>query len=90
MMYAYLTLPDETLITHSEILDRNGAKSVKVHFERPTEKGFDGATCYLPYYEWIMDEGKYKPEEIADFNFFLACNADLIYEFAESGGINVA
>ncbi len=37
MMYPYMTLPDETLITHSHLLDENGTKTVEVHFERPKD-----------------------------------------------------
>jgi len=90
MMYAYITLPDETLITHSEILNKNGVKSVKVHFERPTNYGFDGATCYLPSYEWVMDEGKYSQEEIQKFELILKCHAHLLFRYAQCGGVNIA
>ena len=27
-----------------------------VHFERPTEQGFDPAPCELPEYKWIFEE----------------------------------
>lgn len=27
-----------------------------VHFERPTEQGFDPARCELPEYKWIFKE----------------------------------
>ena len=51
MMYPFMTLPDNTEITHSEMLS-NG--KVKVYIETPDEKdGFHNATCYLPDYEWI-------------------------------------
>lgn len=29
-----------------------------VHFERPTEQGFDPAPCELPEYKWIFEEKK--------------------------------
>ena len=94
MMYAYVTFPDETLVTHSEILDRDGKKAVKVHFERPTSYGFDAATCYLPSYEWVdgplEKQGHYTEEEINKFELFLKYNAHLLYECAENGGIGVA
>jgi len=51
MMYPYITLYDETLITHSQILDNGEVKSVEVHFERPVECGFDSARCVLPSYD---------------------------------------
>ena len=94
MMYAYVTLPDETLVTHSEIIEKDGIDTVKVHFERPRDYGFDGATCYLPSYEWTdgpMDrEGHYTEDEIRNFEFFLKCNAHLLFEYAQGGGINIA
>lgn len=89
MMYPYITLADETLITHSHIIEENGAQSVEVHFERPTENGFDSARCVLPTYEWKFNEG-FTVEEIAFFNEFLLNNAHLLYRYAEQGGIHCA
>jgi hypothetical protein len=57
MMYPYITLSDETLITHSHILDNEDNKSIEVHFERPTIDGFNSARCSLPSYEWILKDG---------------------------------
>ena len=56
MMYPYITLADETEITHSHIIEENDVKKVEVHFERPTEHGFDTARCILPNYTWIKIE----------------------------------
>ena len=52
MMYPYITLADETEITHSQIIESDGQQNVEVHFERPTETGFDSARCVLPTYQW--------------------------------------
>ena len=94
MMYPYVTFPDETLVTHSDLLDKDGIKSIKVHFERPREYGFDGATCYLPSYEWtdgpLEKEGHYSEEELEKFELFLKCNAHLLFQYAQCGGINIA
>jgi len=43
MMYPYMTLSDGTEIIHSHILEKNGEKSVEVHFQRPVKDGFDCA-----------------------------------------------
>ena len=86
MMYPYMTLADETEIVHSQILDGN---KVIVHFERPTENGFDTARCELPEYKWIKKSG-YSLEEIKKFEEFLQFNAHLIYRYAGSGGIQIA
>ena len=48
MMYPYMTLADDTEIVHSHVFDEDGVKKVLVHFERPTEEGFDSARCELP------------------------------------------
>ena len=40
MMYPYMTLPDETEITHSDIINNNGKEQVKVYIETPVEGGF--------------------------------------------------
>lgn len=89
MMYPYITLADETEITHSDLLERNGAQMVEVHFERPTEHGFDSARCILPSYQWKFNEG-YSKEEIAFFEELLRNNAHLLYRYAGQGGIHCA
>ena len=89
MMYPYITLADETEITHSQIIEKDNEKQVEVHFERPTEHGFDIARCLLPTYEWLIKEG-YSDKEMEFFEEFLRNNAHLIYRFAENGGISCA
>ena len=89
MMYPYMILHDETEITHSHIIEENGGKTVEVHFERPTENGFDMARCSLPSYIWIKREG-FSDEEIYVFEQFLKNNAHLLYKYAENGGIKIA
>lgn len=89
MMYPYMTLADETEIVHSQIIEENGTKKVVVHFERPTEDGFDWARCELPTYKWVGKSG-YSEAEIHFFERLLHSNAHLIYRYAESGGIRIA
>ena len=89
MMYPYMTLSDETEITHSHLIERDGQQIVEVHFERPTETGFDSARCVLPTYTWKFNEG-YSPAEIAFFEEFLRHNAHLFYRYAAQGGIQCA
>lgn len=89
MMYPYLTLEDETEIVHSQIIKENEIEKVEVHFERPTENGFDSARCILPEYKWIFNEG-YSNEEIEFFEELLRNNAHLIYKYAKNGGIKIA
>lgn len=89
MMYGYLKFADGTEVTHSHIIKKDGEKTVQVHFERPTDDGFDFARCVLPSYEWIKRKG-YSDKEIAFFEEFLQHNAHLLYRFAEDGGIGIA
>ena len=89
MMYPYITLADDTEITHSHLIEREGTQSVEVHFERPTEDGFISARCVLPSYEWKFNEG-FQPHELALFDEFLHHNAHLLYRYAAQGGIQCA
>ena len=89
MMYPFMTLDDETEIVHSHLIDENGEKKVIVHFERPTEYGFDTARCELPSYRWIKKEG-FSDKEISFFEELLKNNAHLLFRYAESGGIHIA
>lgn len=84
-----MILYDETEIVHSQIINEDGLDKVLVHFERPTEGGFDSARCELPSYKWLYHEG-YTEEEIHFFEEFLQHNAHLIYKYARSGGIDIA
>jgi len=89
MMYPYIELPDETLITHSHLKEENGVKIVNVHFERPKPYGFDSARISLPSYTWIMRDG-YSDEEIKDFEDLAARHAHTLFHYAEIGGVPVA
>ena len=89
MMYPYMMLEDETLVTHSHLKEQNGIKTVDVHFERPIFEGFDMARISLPSYEWIMRDG-YSDEEIKEFEDYAARHAHNFYYYAEIGGIPIA
>jgi len=84
-----MILADEIEILHTQILEENGEKSIEVHFERPTEEGFDMARCSLPSYKWIKREG-FSDKEIELFEKLLHHNAHLLFKYAENGGINIA
>ena len=84
MMYPYMTLSDNTEITHSEMLNNH---TVKVYVETPDERdGFHHATCYLPSYEW-KDIFGYSNAEMEYFRKLIENNAHLILEFSQQGGI---
>ena len=75
MMYPFMTLNDDTEITHSE-LKPNGR--VKVYIETPDETdGFHNAVCWLPDYTWESING-YSDDEMAVFRMLVRNNAHLI------------
>ena len=87
MMYPFLTLDDETEITHSE-MKKDG--SVKVYIETPDEKDwFHNATCWLPDYRW-EDIFGYTSDEINKLEEMVKNNAHLIMEFSMKGGFENA
>ena len=86
MMYEYMELSDQTLITHSQLIEKDGQKTVQVHFERPKAGGFDMAPCELPTYTWIKRDG-FTDAEIERFTELLQHNAHLLFRYAENGGI---
>ena len=89
MIYPYITLADGTEIVYTNVFEEDGLQKVEVHFERPTEEGFDSARCELPSYKWISREG-FTDEEIGMFEKIVQSNAHLFYEYAELGGIDIA
>ena len=87
MMYPFMTLPDETEITHSEYLD--GGK-VKVYVEKPDAKDcFHHMTCYLPEYE-IEDVYGFGEDEVDRYMEIIKSTAHLMMEFSKEGGFEHA
>lgn len=89
MVYSYMTLADGTEIVHTQVFEEDGLQKVEVHFERPTEEGFDTARCQLPSYTWLKKEG-FSAEEMKFFDQFMHCNAHLFYKYGTNGGIQIA
>lgn len=83
MLYPYMTLIDETEIVYSQLIGHGSAEKVIVHFERPTENGFDSARCELPAYRWVLQDG-YSDRELSAFEEFLKKNARQIWEYARN------
>lgn len=86
MLYPYIELPDETIITHSEIKKDN---SILINFEQPYEKGFREARMKLPAYKWLYNKG-FNDEKIKFFEDFAHQNAAVMYKYARLGGIENA
>lgn len=87
MMYPFMTLDDNTEITHSEML-LNG--TVKVYVEKPDPQDcFHSAFCYLPEYRW-EDVNGFDESEIQKFQEIIESTAHLILEFSQKGGFDNA
>ena len=84
MMYPFLTLNDDTEITHSEMKEDG---QVKVYIETPDIKdGFHNAVCWLPAYKWEKING-YSETEMAFFQELIQDNAHAILDFSQNGGV---
>lgn len=91
MVYPYVKYPDGTEVVFSDIYtDDEGREALFVHFERPTEKGFDSVRIFLPSYEIKVWEGNYSTEEIEFFKKVVENSADLFYKYAKEGGLKLA
>lgn len=87
MMYPFMTLNDDTEITHSEMKPDG---RVKVYIETPDDLGgFHNATCWLPDYKWEDIKG-YSYIEMNYFNEFIHSVAHLIIELSQEGGFDYA
>lgn len=90
MMYPYVKYSDETEVMFSNIYIENGLECIDVHFERPTENGFDSIRIQLPTYKMKVWEGNYSEEEINFFKQVVQNSADLFYKYAKQGGFKIA
>lgn len=90
MLYPYLSFADGTEVVHSGVIREGDVDKIFVHFERPTEEGFDSARCELPSYTWTQWEGNFTEAERLEFEDFLKNNAHLLYRYATNGGMRVA
>lgn len=90
-MYPYVKYPDGTEVVFSDIyIDENGEECIDIHFERPTEDGFDSVRIKLPNYEVSVWEGHYSDEEIEFFKKVVENSADLFYKYSKEGGLRFA
>lgn len=77
MIYPFMTLEDDTEITHSEMLP-NG--EVKVYVETPDGQDcFHSMVCYLPSYR-VEDVLGYSEDEVNKYLDFIKQVAHLICE----------
>lgn len=91
MMYPYVKYSDGTEVVFSDIYaGKNGEECIDIHFERPTEIGFDSVRIKLPSYEIEVWEGNYSEEEIEVFRKIVENSADLFYKYSKEGGLKLA
>jgi hypothetical protein len=84
MIYPFMTLPDNTEITHTEMREDG---TVKVYIETPDEKdGFHNVECILPQKKWEKING-YSEKEMDYYKELIDSTAHLILEFSQTGGI---
>ena len=58
MMYPFCKYEDETEVVFSDIKENEkGEEVIYIHFERPTEDGFDSVRFELPTYNIVYKEG---------------------------------
>ena len=85
MMYPFLTLKDESEITHSD-MDEQG--NVKVYIEKPDEKdGFHYVTFFLPSFR-RENVYKFSETELAHYEEILRYCEKCILQFAQEGGFD--
>ena len=83
MMYPFMTLNDDTEITHSEMYPDG---TVKVCIETPTDDGrFKSAECWLPMFRW--ENNGYSYLEMLFLRQLVMRNEALFVEFSKDGGV---
>ena len=91
MMYPFCKYEDEKEVVFSDIKKNdNGEEILYVHFERPTEDGFDSVRFELPTYNIVYKEGNYTEEEIEMFKKIVEQGAPYFYKWSREGGIKIA
>ena len=91
MMYSYVKYADGTEVVFSDIIkNEKGEETIQIHFERPTENGFDSVRFELPTYKILYKEGNYTDEEINLFKTVVEHGAPSFYRWAREGGIHIA
>lgn len=89
-MKNYFSTMDDTVLTFSDIEERNGFDEITVYFERPNETGFDFAEGRLPDNLFYKSFG-FSEDELLQLEKYLRNNAPLIWEIAnEKSGEPIA
>lgn len=88
MMYPYCKYADETEVVFSHIMKNEKEEEIiYVHFERPTEHGFDSVRFELPSCKILYKDGNYTDEEIELFKTVIERGISSFYRLARQGRI---
>ncbi len=91
MMHDYCKYVDETEVVFTDIMKNEyGEEIIHVHFERPTEHGFDSVRFELPSCKILYKDGNYIDEEIEIFKTVVERGLSHFYTMARNGGIESA
>ena len=91
MLYPFCKYEDETEVSFSDIkINDKNEECIYIHFERPTENGFDCIRFELPSYKIVYTEGNYSKEEISLFKKIVEQGAPYFYKWSREGGIKIA
>ena len=84
-MKNYYSTVDDIILTHSDMIYENNARSVIVRFERTNGNGFDFAEGLLPECVFTKLSG-FSEDEIFELKDYVRCNSALIWDYAQKGG----
>ena len=91
MLYPFCKYEDETEVSFSDIkVNDKNEEIIYIHFERPTENGFDSIRFELPSYKIVYKEGNYTIDEINLFKKIVEQGAPYFYKWSREGGIKIA
>ena len=91
MLYPFCKYEDETEVSFSDIkINDKNEEYIYIHFERPTENGFDSIRFELPTYKVVYKEGNYSDDEILLFKKIIEQGAPYFYKWSREGGIKIA
>ncbi len=91
MMHDYCKYADNTEAVFTDIMkNEDGEEIIHVHFERPTEHGFDSVRFELPSCKILYKDGNYTDEEIAIFKTVVERGVPHFFRMAREGGLESA
>lgn len=81
----YYSTVEGIVMTHSGVIEEKGFDHIKVHFERPNEKGFDFIDLKLPG-TFVINSYGFSEDEILELKEYARDNEPLVWELAREGG----